>query len=60
MQRDTSLSTFFRIFTVDAGETVSISSLTIAQGDVGLSNGGGSTGTLTVGDSTFTGKYRRR
>ena len=61
VQRDTSLSTSFRIFTVDAGETVKISGLTIAGGNagsgLGISQSGGgidNSGTLTVRDSVFT------
>ena len=63
VQRDTSLSTPFRIFTVDAGETVKISGLTIAGGNAGLlgisHSGGGidNSGTLTVSDSVFTSNF---
>ena len=44
-----------RIFTVDAGETVKISGLTIAGGNAGNENGGGldNFGTLTVSNSVF-------
>src|SRR5262249_57360173 len=46
-----------RVFQVEAGETVSISGLTIAGGNAGLFNGGGidNFGTLTVRDSVFSG-----
>jgi hypothetical protein len=46
-----------RVFTVEAGETMSISGLTIAGGNAGTGNGGGidNFGTLTVSDSVFTG-----
>ena len=59
VQRDTSLSTFFRIFTVDAGETVKISGLTITGGNAGSGDGGGldNFGTLTVGNSIFSSNY---
>jgi len=55
VQRDPTASPF-RIFTVDAGETVSISRLTIAGGNAGSGkNGGGidNSGTLTVSNSVF-------
>src|SRR5262249_26986795 len=46
-----------RVFTVEAGETVSISGLTIAGGSAGTDNGGGidNFGALTVSDSVFSG-----
>src|SRR5262249_4251551 len=46
-----------RVFTVEAGETVSISGLTIAGGNAGDGNGGGidNFGALTVRDSVFSG-----
>jgi hypothetical protein len=55
VQRDTS-APGFGIFKVDAGETVSLSGLTIARGDTN-GNGGGvhNFGTVTVRDSTITG-----
>jgi hypothetical protein len=55
VQRDASAARF-GIFTVDAGETVSLSGLTIAGGD-SSGNGGGvdNFGTVTVSNSTFTG-----
>ena len=57
VQRDTSLSTPFRIFTVDAGETVNISDLTIKGGNPGRGYGGGldNFGTLAVSNSVFSG-----
>jgi predicted outer membrane repeat protein len=60
VQRDTSLSTPFRIFTVDAGETVKISGLTIAGGTLSpfpRENGAGidNSGTLTVSNCVFSG-----
>src|SRR5215470_4756507 len=46
-----------RVFQVEAGETVSISGLTIAGGNAGDGNGGGidNFGALTVRDSVFSG-----
>src|SRR5262245_3361765 len=46
-----------RVFKVEAGETVSISGLTIAGGNAGAGNGGGidNFGALTVSDSMFSG-----
>src|SRR5262249_34189452 len=46
-----------RVFKVEAGETVSISGLTIAGGNAGDGNGGGidNFGALTVRDSVFSG-----
>src|SRR5262249_44272180 len=46
-----------RVFKVEAGETVSISGLTIAGGNAGTGNGGGvdNFGALTVSDSVFSG-----
>src|SRR5262249_11820453 len=46
-----------RVFEVEAGETVSISGLTIAGGNAGAGNGGGidNFGALTVSDSVFSG-----
>ena len=54
VQRD-SFAPGFRIFTVDAGETVNISGLTIARGNAGNGSGGGldNSGTLTVSNSVF-------
>ena len=54
VQRDSAASPF-RIFTVDAGETVNISGLTITGGNAGSGNGGGldNFGTLTVSNSVF-------
>ena len=54
VQRDLSASSF-RIFKVDAGETVDISGLTIARGNAGNGSGGGldNFGTLTVSNSVF-------
>jgi len=54
VQRDPSAPAF-RIFTVDAGETVNISGLTIKGGNAGSGNGGGvdNSGTLTVSNSVF-------
>ena len=58
VQRDTTNPTLssFRIFTVDAGKTVSISGLRIANGNAGSGNGGGldNFGTVTVSNSVFT------
>src|SRR5262249_31102316 len=50
-------SNLSRVFQVEAGETVSISGLTIAGGNAGTGNGGGidNFGTLTVSDSVFSG-----
>src|SRR5271166_5981603 len=55
VQRDSAASSSFRIFTVDAGETVNISGLTIKGGNAGSGNGGGldNSGTLTVSNSVF-------
>ena len=55
VQRDSVRSSPFRIFTVDAGETVNISGLTIARGNAGNGSGGGldNSGTLTVSNSVF-------
>ena len=55
VQRDSAASSSFRIFTVDAGETVNISGLTIAGGNAGSGSGGGldNFGTLTVSNSVF-------
>src|SRR5207244_3424358 len=55
VQRDPAASSSFRIFTVDAGKTVSLSDLTIAGGIA--DNGGGieNFGTVTVSGSSFTG-----
>src|SRR5262249_60149734 len=46
-----------RVFKVEAGETVSISGLTIAGGNAGTGFGGGidNFGALTVSDSVFSG-----
>jgi len=54
VQRDFAASPF-RIFTVDKGETVSISDLTIKGGNAGSGDGGGldNFGTLTVSNSVF-------
>ena len=64
VQRDTSLSTPFRIFTVDAGETVKISGLTIAGGTlsplVGSGAGIDNSGTLTVSNCVFSGNFAFR
>src|SRR5215510_11814727 len=48
-------SNLSRVFQVEAGETVSISGLTIAGGNAGGDNGGGidNFGTLTVSDCVF-------
>jgi hypothetical protein len=45
-----------RVFTVGAGEKVSLSGLTIADGDAGIGNGGGldNLGTVTVRNTVFT------
>ena len=55
VQRYSAASSSFRIFTVDAGETVSISGLTIKGGNAGSGDGGGldNFGTLTVSNSVF-------
>jgi len=59
VQRDSSAPDF-SVFTVDGGETVTLSGMTVAGGNAGLSNsnasGGGvyNLGTLTVIGSTFT------
>src|SRR5208337_2801843 len=57
VQRDPGQSTPFRIFTVDGGDTVSLTGLTIAKGNAGSNNNGGgidNSGTLTVSNSVFT------
>ena len=56
VQRDPNATTLFSVFTVDSGETVSLSGMTISGGNVGGGNGGGvdNSGTLTVSDSVFT------
>jgi hypothetical protein len=58
VQRDSAASSAFRIFTVDAGKTVSLSGLTIAGGLA--ENGGGiaNSGTMTVKGCTFTSKKK--
>ena len=50
-------SNISRVFKVEAGETVTISGLTIAGGNAGTGNGGGidNFGALTVSDSVFSG-----
>src|SRR5262249_23493134 len=50
-------SNLSRVFQVEAGETVSISGLTIAGGNAGTGNGGGidNFGTLTVSNVVFSG-----
>src|SRR5262252_9290190 len=50
-------SNLSRVFQVEAGETVSLSGLTIAGGNAGAGNGGGidNFGTLTVNDVVFSG-----
>src|SRR5262245_38404448 len=50
-------SNLSRVFQVEAGETVSISALTIAGGNAGTGSGGGidNFGMLTVNDSVFSG-----
>ena len=55
VQRDPAASPF-RIFTVDKGEPVNISGLTIKGGNAGNGNGGGldNAGTVTVSNSVFT------
>ena len=47
----------YDVFTVNSGTTVSISGLTIANGNSGSSYGGGilNNGSLTVSNSTFSG-----
>ena len=56
VQRDPAASPF-RIFTVDRGETVNISGLTIAGGNAASGTGGGldNFGTLAVSNSVFSG-----
>ena len=58
VQRDSSAPDF-SVFTVDKGETVHISGITISGGNAGVGNGGGinNSGALIVSDSTFTGNF---
>ena len=57
VQRGPGLSTPFRIFTIDRGDTASLTGLTIANGNAGRGDGGGleNFGTVTVSNSVFTG-----
>ena len=57
VQRDPNATALFSVFTVDSGETISLSGITISGGNAGGGNGGGvdNSGTLTVSDSVLTG-----